>query len=365
MAAGPAFDDDVLSWLKLGLVPGLGPGAFRLLLKTLGSPSAILAAGIESLARVVPRPLAEQLRTGPPADAMERALQWLAEENHTLVTLADACYPAQLLEIADPPPLLYVEGDVSLLSAASLAMVGSRNATPQGLANAHAFARRLSDSGYTIISGLALGIDAASHRGALEGSGSTIAVLGTGVDNIYPRANSSLAAEIASRGALVSEFPLHAPPLREHFPRRNRIISGLARGCLVVEAAMSSGSLITARVAAEQGREVFAMPGSIHSPVSRGCHSLIKQGAKLVESVEDVLAELGGAIVGATPLAAEPNLSQSQDALLQHVGHDACALDTLIERSGLTPAAVSAMLLQLELEGRVGSLPGGLYQRIS
>ena len=354
-------DEDVRSWLWLALVPGLGPASFRLLLSTFGLPSAVLAAGMDSLARVVPRPLAERVVAGPPRDVLERTLAWLSIERHSVVTLADEAYPAQLLEIADPPPMLYTVGDVSQLARASLAMVGSRNATPQGLANAQAFAKRLSDAGYAIISGLALGIDAACHRGALAGASSTIAVLGTGVDNIYPRANAALAAEIAARGVLVSELPLGAPPLREHFPRRNRIISGLTQGCLVVEAAISSGSLITARVAADQGRDVFAIPGSIHSPVSRGCHWLIKQGAKLVESADDVLSELGAPV---RPTV-EPKILAPESGLLQHVGYEACPLDTLIERSGLTPAAVSAMLLQLELEGRVGSLPGGLYQRIS
>ncbi len=211
----------------------------------------------------------------------------------------------------------------------------------------------------TIVSGLALGIDAAAHRGALGGMGSTIAVLGTGADVAYPRANASLARDIAARGALVSEFPLGAPPLAEHFPRRNRIISGLARGCLVVEAALGSGSLITARLAAEQGREVFALPGSIHSPLSRGCHALIKQGAKLVETAADVASELGADSVPPPHQQLSP-----ENTLIQYMGFDPCGADTLVRRSGLTAEAVSAMLLQLELEGRVGSLPGGLYQRI-
>jgi DNA processing protein len=267
-----------------------------------------------------------------------------------------------VLECANPPPLLYVTGSTELLSRPALAIVGSRNATPQGRATAEAFARSLSSAGYTIVSGLALGIDAAAHRGALEGSASTVAVLGTGIDISYPRTNEALAREIAARGAIVSEFPLGAPPLREHFPQRNRIISALARGCLVVEAALSSGSLGTARAALEQGREVFAIPGSIHSPVSRGCHWLIKQGAKLVESADDVLAELQPGFIRVT---ADPHVLASEAGLLPHMGYGPCAIDALTARSGLTAEAVSAMLLQLELEGRVGSLPGGLYQRIS
>jgi DNA processing protein len=287
-------------------------------------------------------------------------LAWLEQPGRSLVTWAEASYPAQLLQVADPPPILYVHGDPELLSRASLAIVGSRNATPQGKANAEQFGRALSRAGVAIVSGLALGIDASAHRGALQGEGGTIAVLGTGADIVYPRANAALALEIAARGALVSEFPLGAPPAADHFPRRNRVISALARGCLVIEAALASGSLITARLAVEQGRDVFALPGSIHSPVSRGCHALIKQGAKLVESAADVLCELG---LPAADLV--PQISSDKRGLIQYMGFDPCDMESLARRSGLTAEAVSAMLLQLELEGRVGSLPGGLYQRIS
>ncbi|HEY4658326.1 MAG TPA: DNA-processing protein DprA, partial [Gemmatimonadaceae bacterium] len=228
--------------------------------------------------------------------------------------------------------------------------------------NAESFAQSFSAAGLTIVSGLALGIDAAAHRGALAGASSTIAVLGTGIDVTYPARNAALAAEIAARGALVSEFPLGSPPVAASFPRRNRIISGLARGVLVVEAAISSGSLITARAAAEQGRDVFAIPGSIHSPLSKGCHALIKQGAKLVESAPDVLGELGGF---SAPVATPARAPVTDDALLEHMGYDPCNVDKLCERSGLTADRVSAILLQLELSGRVVSLPGGQYQRVS
>jgi DNA processing protein len=239
-------------------------------------------------------------------------------------------------------------------------VVGSRNATPQGLKTAQSFARAFSEVGLVIVSGLAIGVDSAAHRGGLEGRGSTVAVLGTGIDIVYPRRNEPLAEEILLRGALVSEFPLGTPPNAGNFPRRNRLISGLARGCLVVEAALDSGSLITARLAAEQGREVLAIPGSIHSPLSRGCHALIKQGAKLVESAQDVLEELGAPVA---PETRSPEPSEGHD-LLDKMGFDPCDIDGLIARSGLTAEIVSSILLQLELEGKVAGLPGGLYQRV-
>jgi DNA processing protein len=353
-------DADAAAWIELSMVPELGPVAFRDLLKAFGLPAEILATRRTQLARVVPEPVATSICGGGREREVEAALAWLRQDGHALLTLADPGYPPQLLQIQDPPPLLYVRGNATLLSRPSLAIVGSRNATPQGKANAESFARSLSRAGIAIVSGLALGIDAAAHRGALQGEGATVAVLGTGADIVYPRSNASLAEDIAARGALVSEFPLASPPKADHFPRRNRLISGLARGCLVVEAAVSSGSLITARLAAEQGRDVFAIPGSIHSPLARGCHALLKQGAKLVESAEDVLAELGWPAP-----SPRPQLLASEDGLLQYMGYDPCDMDSLVLRSGLTAEAVSAMLLQLELEGRVGSLPGGLYQRIS
>ena len=353
-------DAETAAWIELSLVPQLGPAAFRELLKAFGLPSEILRAGRSRLAKVVSDPIAEQIGMRAQRSAVDRALAWLEPDGRSLVTLAENTYPPQLLQIPDPPALLYVLGDARLLSRPSLAIVGSRNATPQGRANAENFARALSDAGLAIVSGLALGIDAAAHRGALQGAGGTVAILGCGADVVYPRANEALAREIASRGAIVSEFPLGAPPLADHFPRRNRVISGIAQGCLVVEAALASGSLITARLSAEQGREVFAVPGSIHSPLSRGCHALIKQGAKLVEDASDVLAELG------LPRAeAVPKVLAQEGGLIQYMGFEPCDADSLARRSGLTAEAVSAMLSQLELEGRVGCLPGGLYQRIS
>jgi len=291
---------------------------------------------------------------------VDKALQWAAVQGNTVLTLADTRYPKLLLQIPDPPALLYVTGNAALLDAPALAVVGSRNATPQGLSNAHDFARALSDAGVTIVSGLALGVDSAAHRGGLRGRGATVAVLGTGLDVMYPKRSEPLAKDIAETGTLVSEFPLGTPPTAGNFPRRNRLISGLSRGCLVVEAALESGSLITARLAAEQGREVFAIPGSIHSPLSKGCHALIKQGAKLVENAQDVLEEIGAGVVS-SPQALTG--STADHILLEKMGFDPCNIDTLIARSGLTTEAVSAMLLQLELDGKIASLPGGLYQR--
>jgi DNA processing protein len=354
-------DAELAAWIDLSLVPGLGGQTLRALLSTFGLPRNVLDAPAALLTRAVPEPIARAILEGNREAAIERALQWSALAGHRIVTLADAGYPKQLLEIPDPPALLYVVGDLALLSSASLAVVGSRNATPQGASNAQAFARALSDAGLPIVSGLALGIDSAAHRGGLEGRAGTIAVLGTGADIVYPRQNEALAREIATRGAVVSEFALGTPPLQANFPRRNRLISGLARGCLVVEAAHPSGSMITARLAAEQGRDVFAIPGSIHSPLAKGCHALIKQGAKLVDTAQDVLDELG--IGGASPKS--DALPARAGGLLAHMGFDPFDIDTLVARSGLTADAVSAMLLQLELEGRVGSLSGGLYQRVS
>ena len=305
----------------------------------------------------------------PATDELEAA--WLAEPNHHLISLADPRYPALLREIADPPAGLYVIGDPDILSATQLGIVGSRNPTPGGSENAHAFAHYLTQSGLTITSGLALGVDAAAHRGALAAGGKTIAVAGTGLDRVYPARHRELAHQIAGQGALISEFPLGMPALPANFPRRNRIISGLSLGVLVVEAALQSGSLITARLAADQGREVFAIPGSIHNPLARGCHALIRQGAKLVETAADILEELGP-IAQITGLARQTDgvgnitsgLSVEAMALLDCLGFDPTPVDSLIERSGLTPEAVSSMLLVLELQGHVVSAPGGHYNRV-
>lgn len=354
-------DAELAAWIKLSLVPGLGDQSLRRLLTAFGLPQQVLAAGGGALARIVSTEIAARILSDLDSPAVDAALEWAAADDHAVLTLADGDYPQPLLETPDPPALLYLHGRRELLARPGLAVVGSRNATPQGISNAEQFARAFSAAGLTIVSGLALGIDAAAHRGALEGAGSTIAVLGTGADILYPQRNRALGERIAREGLIVSEFPLGAPPHGGNFPRRNRVISGLTRGCLVVEAALASGSLITARLAAEQGREVFAIPGSIHSPHAKGCHALIKQGAKLVESAQDLLQELGMKGFAAPPAAAEP----AATGLLAHLGYDPCDIDTLCARSGLTAAAVSAKLLQLELDGKVAGLPGGLYQRIS
>jgi DNA processing protein len=359
-------DPGLASWLQLTLTPGLGATAIRGLLKQFGLPESILAAPRAQLERAAGPAGAQLLRPEAIASAIEHALRWAEEPGHAIVTLADAAYPRPLLEIPDPPPLLYAVGRVELLGKPSLAIVGSRNATAQGARDAEQFAKAFSAAGLTIVSGLALGIDAAAHRGGLAAEGSTIAVLGTGVDVIYPRQNAPLAGRIAESGLLLSEFPLGTGGAAHNFPRRNRIISGLAQGCLVVEAALASGSLITARSAAEQGREVFALPGSIHSTLNKGCHALIKQGAKLVESAEDVLAELTAFRRSgfASTRAAVPPAGQPE-ALLTHMGFDPVDLDSLCARAGLPAEQVSAELLRLELAGRIAALPGGLYQRLS
>jgi DNA processing protein len=358
-------DPGLASWLQLTLTPGLGAATVRRLLARFGLPENVLAAPGEQLASIAGPVAAAQMRAARSAE-VERALRWAEEPSHAVVTLADATYPKLLLEIADPPALLYAVGRLELLARPALAVVGSRNATAQGVRDAEQFAKAFSEAGLTIVSGLALGIDAAAHRGGLAATGSTIAVLGTGVDVVYPRQNATLAARIAESGLLLSEFPLGAPGAADHFPRRNRLISGLAQGCLVVEAALASGSLITARAALDQGREVFALPGSIHSPLTKGCHALIKQGAKLVESADDVLSELGAfrRTASASTRETAPHDAEA-GALLPHMGYDPVDVDALCARAGLPVEQVSAELLRLELAGRVAALPGGRYQRLN
>lgn len=313
----------------------------------------------------------DALLAGPAPAELDAAHAWLAQPGNSLLTLADTDYPPTLLEIADPPAVLYCKGNRALLRQPSLGIVGSRNATPQGVRDAEAFAHALSDAGLTIVSGLALGIDAAAHRGGLAGAGASIAIIGTGIDRIYPARNKALAHALAETGLIVSEFPLGTAPLPGHFPRRNRLISGLSRGVLVVEAAPDSGSLITARVATEQGRDVFAIPGSIHSPLARGCHALIKQGAKLVESAADILDELAWVQQDLAPprrhpdaLPADARVDPAPNPVLDALDGAPITLDTLVQRTGLTLEALSAKLLALELDGQIASLPGGRYQKI-
>jgi DNA processing protein len=359
------FEPRLEAWIKLLLIPGLGPRSAHALLAALGSPEAVFDQPAGRLSQIVPATLADAILAGPDAAEVAAALQWLEADGHRLITWDDADYPRAWLQISDPPPAFFFLGRSELLNRPTIAIVGSRNATRQGCENARAFAETLSRSGLTIASGLALGIDAAAHGGGLAGPGSTLAVLGTGIDRVYPARNRDLAHQIAERGGLISEFPLGTPPLAGNFPRRNRLISGLARGCLVVEATLKSGSLITARLALEQGREVFAIPGSIHSPFSKGCHRLIKDGAKLVESAQDVLEEFGvtTSATNGVDVAAHPR-SGVQEAVLDALGRDPADLDTLCERTGLGADVVAATLAELEIDGLVATQAGGRYQRL-
>ena len=374
-------------WLRLERTAGVGPDTARKLLSAFGLPDNIFEASATALGRVVTERVVRALLAPPSAELqtlIERTTQWLALPDNHVLTLADDTYPQGLLEIADPPILLYAKGRIELLSQPSIAIVGSRNATTQGVANAEQFAAALSQAELTIVSGMALGIDTAAHRGSLPMPGSTVAVIGTGADIVYPARNRALAHDIAASGCIVSEYPLGMPAIAANFPRRNRIISGLSRGVLVIEAAAQSGSLITARMAAEQGRDVFAIPGSIHSPLAKGCHLLIKQGAKLVESAQDILEEMQPSVTGAKAVrtrkgAAPSNASlplaldapgartigdDTDDPVLTAMAFEPVSHDLLALRCGLDSAALSARLLELELEGRVELLPGGAYQRL-
>jgi DNA processing protein len=370
MAAHDA--EHLAAWLRLLLTPGIGPVHGRALLSALGPPQAVFAASQAERSACVGTALAAALNDEPAAlaPALQRLRSWLdADAAHDWVALDDARYPQALLQTADPPLLLYTKGRTELLSAPGIAIVGSRNPTPQGADNARAFAEHLGRAGLTIVSGMALGIDGAAHSGALAAGAGTIAVVGTGLDRVYPRAHRALAHQIAERGLLISEFELGTESLAPNFPRRNRIIAGISLGTLVVEAALESGSLITARFAVESGRDVFAIPGSIHSPQSRGCHALIKQGAKLVDDVRDVLEELRwpSVVSGPAPAAAvgvnDDATDVAPDPLLAAMGYDPVDLDQLQARTGWPTAQMSARLLELELQGHVARLPGGRYQR--
>ena len=364
--------DELAAWLRLLETPKLGRESVRKLLAAFGSPQAAVAAGAGAWREVAGAGAAIAL-AAPPAslDALlERTLAWLADcsaEPHDMIALGDPRYPSALLESPDPPLLLYCAGRQELLQATSLAVVGSRNPTPQGSDNAREFSGQLSRAGLTIVSGLALGVDGAAHEGGLSGPGSTVAVVGTGLDDTYPKRHRELAGRIGAQGLIVSEYALGTPPLALHFPARNRIIAGLTRGTLVVEATLRSGSLITARLASEAGREVFAIPGSIHAPQSRGCHHLIKQGAKLVEGAADVLEEFQ--LPAAAPAAAQASDAQPQaaaaDPLLAALGFDPMSLDALVARTGWSAALLNTRLLELELAGEVARLPGQQFQRIA
>jgi DNA processing protein len=354
-----------LQWLSLSQIEGLGCQTFCQLLKTFGSPSEIYRKKFKELRAVVSEKIALEIGQGVDQTGLQDTLTWLAQANNHLVTLADADYPKALLEIADPPPLLYAKGNLALLNKLSIAIVGSRNASVQGEKNAEAFAQGLAEHGLCIVSGLALGIDGAAHRGALKAKGDTIAVVGTGLDMVYPAQHRDLAHQIASSGLIISEFPLGTLSKPQNFPRRNRLISGLSLGCLVVEANLKSGSQITARLSAEQGREVFAIPGSIHSPLAKGCHQLIKQGAKLVDSLQDIVEELNLNKAVSAPLAEEKSaINQDQQTLLDAMAYEAVSIETLVQLTGLTVSTLSSMLTLLELEGRITGLAGGQYQQI-
>ena len=381
--------DELAAWLRLVETPGVGRESARRLLAEFGSPEAVLGASSEARKAIVGAQVASALSSEPPgfAGRLAATLAWLDGSTGTdaaardVLVLGDPRYPESLLQTADPPTVLYTEGRIELLAADSIAIVGSRNPTAQGLENARAFASHLSRAGLVIVSGLALGIDGAAHQGALEGmaaesaegeagagaGGGTIAVVGTGLDRVYPARHRALAHRIAASGLIVSEFAIGTPALPENFPIRNRIIAGLARGTLVVEAALQSGSLITARLALESGREVFAIPGSIHSPQARGCNALLKQGAKLVDSAADILEEFASARPGAraAPGAATPSaVAPKEDPLLAALGFDPIGLDALVARTGQSAADLAARLLDLELAGRVARMPGQVFQRV-
>jgi DNA processing protein len=360
------------AWLRLA-ASGADAEASLAALARLGGTDAVARAGRRELeAAGLPPPAVERMASGPSA-WLEPALEWLASPGQSLLAWDDPDYPPLLRAARDAPLALFVVGDRDVLSLPHFAIVGSRNPTVQGAENAHAIARRLAQSGIVVCSGLATGIDTAAHRGALDGGAPTTAVLGCGAGRIYPAVNAALAERIAADGLLLTEYPPGVPPLAANFPRRNRIISGLSAGVLVVEAAHRSGSLITARLAGEQGREVFAVPGSIHNPLARGCHQLIRQGAVLVESADDILREiaprLGLAAAAAIPAGPAAAPDESRDAsyaeLLETLGHDPASVDELALRTGLTAAEVSSMMLILELQGAVESMPGGRYARVS
>ncbi|MEJ2059874.1 MAG: DNA-processing protein DprA [Gammaproteobacteria bacterium] len=370
--------DEPAAWCALWRTPGIGLTHFSRLLERFGAPDAALEADEGQLTAAGLNQSAARAVSTQPLDSAAPDLAWLdASPHHHLLTWASPDYPSLLRELPDPPPLLFVNGDPGLLDYPQLAMVGSRHPTPVGRDTARDFARHLAAAGLCMTSGLAQGIDTACHEGALDAGGLTLAVAGTGLDRIYPAANRALAHRIVEQGAIISEFPIGTGPRPENFPRRNRIISGLSLGTLVVEAARKSGSLITARYALEQGREVFAIPGSIHNPLARGCHRLIREGAKLVETADDILEELGGLLQGRlssiqapasgphhdAPSAAAP-LDREYIDLIEIMGFDPVGIDELVARSGLTPEAVSSMLLILELNGHIASVDGGRYLRL-
>ncbi len=369
---------ELQAWLRLILSPGVGNETARKLLAAFGSAPAVFDQTASSLRQLGSEKLVQAIQSEPEGlkAQLQTTLDWLqAGDDRCVASLGETNYPSALLDIEDPPLMLYMLGTQAVRpvgissQAPNIAIVGSRNPTPQGEANARQFAKAFGSAGLCVVSGLALGIDGAAHDGAMLGGGTTIAVVGTGLDRVYPKKHLELARRITRQGMIISEFPLGTPPLAANFPKRNRIISGLSRGTLVVEAALQSGSLITARLAVEQGKDVFAIPGSIHSPQSRGCHALIKQGAKLVELAQDVLEELrlgppdSSSRSIDTQAESEAEDSSSRDPLIAALGFDAVSLDALQARTGMDTPSLQARLLELELDGQVARLPGGLFQR--
>jgi DNA processing protein len=376
---------DLLGWVRLSYTSGIGPVTARRLLGTFGPPEHLWMQSDASLRQVLSHKQLQSLRQLPDEWVLRctQLAQWLAVDvRRGICTLADAQYPTELLEQADPPLLLYWQGNLDLLRHPHrLSVVGSRHPTHQGAGNARDFARTLGQTGFCIISGLALGVDGAAHEGALEANAPTIAVVGTGLDRVYPAVHKDLAHRIAAGGLLISEFPLGTPPAPGNFPKRNRMIAGLSQGTLVVEATLASGSLITARMAADFGREVFAIPGSIHAPQAKGCHALIREGAKLVETAQHILEELrlvpmstpSPKTVSAlsnktTPKKSSPTQeetpAETDHPLFLHIQHDPVSFDTLQARTGWETASLQAELLNLELDGHISRLPGGMFQRL-
>lgn len=357
--------------LYLADIRGIGPKTYVDLVNHFGSAEQVFAASRSQLQETrLNANIINQIIKGPQPAAFDRELAWSKQSRQHIVAYASEHYPAQLAEIPDPPPHLYIKGDLDIISRPQLGMVGSRNPTVTGRETARNFARAISRDGLVITSGLAAGIDYECHKGALDVSRATIAVAGTGLDIVYPSRHTEIAQEITENGAMVSEFPLGCQPAARNFPKRNRIISGLSVGVLVVEATQKSGSLITARMANEQGRDVFAIPGSIHSPQSKGCHSLIKQGAKLVECTDDIFSELSlfeavspsQAELFPSPNSDTPN-NQAHHVLLEFIGFESTSIDTIIERSGIDASKVSTFVTLLELDGRISAAPGGGYMK--
>ncbi len=373
--------EELKSWIKLWRVSGVGSKYFQRLLDSFDSPADVFNASSSSLKHAgISQNLANAILDDKDSDSATTDLEWLnTADDHYIISIQCPEYPTLLKQTDSPPPLLYVHGNLSIINDPQLAIVGSRNPTQSGMTSAYDFSKHLGQTGLCITSGLALGIDGSAHQGALDANAPTIAVIATGIDRVYPAKHRNLAHQIVENGAIISEFPIGTQPRSSNFPRRNRIISGLAHGTLVVEAALKSGSLITARLASEQGREVFAIPGSIHNPLAKGCHQLIRQGAKLVENAQDILEEMSAVIdlskidqspITTTSEKTEISTENKKDEdpdnqlLLGKMGYDAISIDSLVASTGFKPESIAAMLLILELQNKVSSNGGGTYTRI-